>query len=375
MTEPRRQALDEEVRRIRGRILRYRQRRASLGEDDTKRTLITPLLEALGWDILDVEEVRNEYRHRPQDNPVDYALFVRGTPSLFVEAKALKASLDDRRWVSQTINYANTAAIEWCVLTNGDDYRLYNVHARVEADEKLFRAVRLSDETDRDFTLQTLELLSKDYIEEKRLNVLWKAHFVDRRVTTVLESLFVNQDAGFIRLLRRRAADLTPGDIKSSLKRIDMRLDLPHRDLGAPAPARLEGRESAKPAEEKGDTVRVEGRRKHAIPHWLTLAHLIEAGLMTPPFRLEVVFKGQHLTAVVQADGTVVFDGKTYTSLSVSAGMARNSVSGPPQDGRAYYQTNGWTFWKYRDAATGKLEPIDVLRQHYLRKRGIGATR
>src|SRR5690242_16203950 len=106
-------------------------------EEDTKRAFITPLIEALGWDIRLLSEVRNEYRYKPQDNPADYALFLNRTPCLFVEAKALGITLDDRKWIVQAINYANAAGVDWCVLTNGDEWRIYKVHAQVEAEQKL----------------------------------------------------------------------------------------------------------------------------------------------------------------------------------------------------------------------------------------------
>jgi len=73
-----------------------------------------------------------------------------------------------------------------------------------------------------------------------------------------------------------------------------------------------------------------------------------------------------HLKAVVQTDGTVSVDGELYDSLSTAGGMARKSVIGAPP-GRQYPQTNGWNFWKFRDAETGKLTEIDVLRQKYLK--------
>jgi hypothetical protein len=55
------------------------------------------------------------------------------------------------------------------------------VHAPVDAEEKLFRTVRISDGTQEEYVVETLELLSKEKMEEKSLNVLWKAHFVDAK--------------------------------------------------------------------------------------------------------------------------------------------------------------------------------------------------
>lgn len=66
-------------------------------------------------------------------------------PRLFIEAKSLGENLDVRRWANQIMGYASVAGVEWVVLTNGDEYRIYNSHAAVPVDEKLFRVVRVSD--------------------------------------------------------------------------------------------------------------------------------------------------------------------------------------------------------------------------------------
>lgn len=77
------------------------------------------------------------------------------------------------------------------------------------------------------------------------------------------------------------------------------------------------------------------------------------------------MYKGVHLEALVEANGRVRFAEESYDSLSMAGGMARKSVSGAPP-GRAYPPTNGWTFWLYRDRASGELHPVDELRQQYL---------
>lgn len=370
MAEKQFQALAARISELRDRILRVRKKGGPIGEEDTKRVFVNPLLEILGWDIQDLDEVKNQYRHRSQDNPVDYALFMLRTPCLFVEAKPLNASLDDRKWTSQTIGYAATAGVEWCVLTNGDEYRLYNAHAPVDADEKLFRKVRLSDETSDAVTAETLDLLSKSKMEEKRLNVLWKAHFVDRRVKAVLETLIHTQDASLVRLLHKKTSGLTHGDILNSLKRTDVQVGFPVSPTSMQAPETQDepGKRKSRVPRRRGGKERGERKKGHIIYN-CTLTDLISAGLLSPPFELEATWRKRRFTALVEKDGSITFQGQQYRSLSVSGGMARNIASGPPKDGRAYYQTNGWTFWKYRDNKSGKLEVIDVLRQRFLEPR------
>ena len=63
-------------------------------------SLMRSVLRALGWDVEDLEDVKLEYRRRPSDNPVDYALFILRTPRLFIEAKALGGHLDDGKWAA-----------------------------------------------------------------------------------------------------------------------------------------------------------------------------------------------------------------------------------------------------------------------------------
>lgn len=56
---------------IRKRIQQVRDRKELIGEQNTKAALIDPLLTAMGWELQEIDEVRREYRRKPQDNPVD----------------------------------------------------------------------------------------------------------------------------------------------------------------------------------------------------------------------------------------------------------------------------------------------------------------
>jgi len=61
-----------------------------------KATLIEPVLAALGWDVLDTDEVAREHK-APRAKPVDYALLVMREPKLYVEAKGLGENLGDSK--------------------------------------------------------------------------------------------------------------------------------------------------------------------------------------------------------------------------------------------------------------------------------------
>jgi predicted type IV restriction endonuclease len=350
MTEQDREKLLEALLRVRKRIDQIKGRRESIGEQNTKATLIDPILSALGWDLEELEEVIREYKRKPQDNPVDYAFFMLRSPCLFVEAKALDKELNDRKWISQILGYATVVGVEWCVLTNGDEYRIYNSHATVDLDEKLFRKIQVSDQTQEKYTLDTLGLLSKNKMGEKLINTLWKGHFVDHRVKTALVDILRNEDGGLTRLVRKKTSGLSRAEIRDSLKRADFRIDFPAIATG----------EAAKPPAHKGE------KKKTKAQVGVKLTDLINAGLLKPPLDVECLYRKTKLKAIVQADGTVIFGGESYDSLSTAATMARKSVVGE------LFASNGWTFWKYHDPQTGQLKEIDTLRQHFLEKQGGG---
>jgi hypothetical protein len=359
-------ALETILTQVRERIVRYRD--SPIGEQDTKAALIDPVLRALGWDVEDLEEVQREYRLKSTDNPVDYALSILRTPRLFVEAKALGGNLNDRRWANQIMGYAAVAGVEWVILTNGDEYRIYNSHATVPVEEKVFRTIRIADEGSR--ADDTLAVLSKERMKENWIDVLWKAHFVDRQIRAALEELFSPApDPSLVRLLGKRVTTLSPGEIKAGLGRVRVRLDFPEETppdrppapvpAPAPRPARPSGRRRATPSPQAQG-----GPHGEATP-WrnVSVQDLIAAGLIKPPLHLEKTYKGRRATGRLEADGRVTYDGKTFDSLSIAAGVARASVIGAPP-GRKYPQTNGWTFWRFKDA-NGELKPVDCLRQRH----------
>ncbi len=64
-------------------------------EADVGSKFILPFLEALGWDIKNIDEVREQ--RRTLTGPVDYSINVNKLPKLVVEIKRFDESLDATR--------------------------------------------------------------------------------------------------------------------------------------------------------------------------------------------------------------------------------------------------------------------------------------
>jgi hypothetical protein len=309
--------LESEIVRVLEIMGHVRDRPEGLNEADTKAAFVDPILSVLGWEVRDPSSVSQQYRHKPQDNPVDYALFILRAPVLFVEAKALNRDLSDYKWISQTLAYANAAGVEWCVLTNGDEYWIYNTFAKAEAEKKVFRRVRLSDRDERPVE----GALRRPTGSRSRFSDLQGAGCSARA-----------DDC-------KRTQDLQPGEVRESLRRADLTVGFPTTDFKH---------------DNRGWVVAARTRRTGRTK----IGGLISAGVVSAPAEIEVIFKGQRFTAIIEADGLIHFDGQTYSSPSHAGGMVRNKVNGPPPSGRPYWSTNGWTFWHYKDPGTGHPEPI-----------------
>ncbi len=350
--------LDDALITVRDRIARYQ--RQGIGEQDTKAALIVPILRTLGWDVEDLEEVKLEYRRRPSDNPVDYALFLLRTPRLFIEAKSLGAHISDGKWASQILAYATVAGVEWVALTDGNEWRIYNSHAPVPVEQKLFRVVRVADpETN---TEQTLKLLAKAQMADHLIDVFWKSDFVDRQIRDALGRLFGPEpDPSLVRLIRAKATGLSPAEVRASLSRLRTTFDFPV--VAAPGERTEEPKELRRAAGAPSSAAESSAKKMGSGTPWrhVTLGQLINAGLVRVPFDIEHRYRGAQLAARIEDASRVVFQGTAYDSLSTAGGVARKSVAGP-FPGRDIPQTNGWTFWQFR-GADGSLRVLDDLRR------------
>jgi len=93
-------------------------------EAKTKQAFIQPLFQHLGWDFTNIEEVAPE--EKASKGRVDYAFKLQGVSQFYLEAKPLKADLNDPKHSQQAITYAYNKGVTWAVLTDFEGLRLFN---------------------------------------------------------------------------------------------------------------------------------------------------------------------------------------------------------------------------------------------------------
>ena len=118
-------------------------------EEDTKRVLILPFIEALGYDTRNPAEFRSEVS--ASGGRVDFAIFHDGKPVIIFECKqASNANLTDER--GQLRRYFNASKPTVAVLTNGVRYQFFSDLDRDgEMDSAPFLEVDLRELDEDDF--------------------------------------------------------------------------------------------------------------------------------------------------------------------------------------------------------------------------------
>jgi len=186
------------MEKLRETILEIRQklptlRAQGLKETPTRTIIIDPLLEALGWDVRDPQEVELEYL-TVDGKSVDYALKLNNRPVLLVEAKPLDASLEDRKAIGQVVAYAANDGIPWCVLTNGVVWRVFRSMEPCPAPEKLLFEVDIAPKQAEaihdDQICNQLWRLSRAEMARGTLDELGEQIFTDGKVRKALLHLF-----------------------------------------------------------------------------------------------------------------------------------------------------------------------------------------
>lgn len=101
------------------------------GEEATKQALVLPMLDALGFDIWNPDEVCPEYsadfsiKKLGQKEKVDLAIVIENIPRIYIEVKSADSSLDGHE--GQLARYFNsTPAVPLGIITNGVEYRFFS---------------------------------------------------------------------------------------------------------------------------------------------------------------------------------------------------------------------------------------------------------
>ncbi|MCF7859616.1 MAG: type I restriction enzyme HsdR N-terminal domain-containing protein [Candidatus Cloacimonetes bacterium] len=152
-------------------------------EEQVRFSLVARILQALGWDIWDPNEVVTEYPvkkfpekdiTKEESGRVDIALFINNhsdrTPEVFLEIKApekLKGYYSTYEEQLQRYNYHDRSAIS--ILTDGVEWKFYLPSAGGSFDQRLFNEFNIRDDSVEIINQILQEVLAKDNFRRKAI--------------------------------------------------------------------------------------------------------------------------------------------------------------------------------------------------------------
>lgn len=138
----------------------------------------------MGWDF--EEEVWSEIDVIKKR--VDYSFRINGIDKFFIEAKPLKADLDNEIYIKQAINYSWNKGVTWAVLTDFESIKIFN--AQSESKSLLDKLVFELPCSEYLIDFERLWLLSKESFKQNGLDEYATKHGKKLKKLTVNDKLY-----------------------------------------------------------------------------------------------------------------------------------------------------------------------------------------
>ncbi|HAS81018.1 MAG: hypothetical protein UR25_C0003G0183 [Candidatus Nomurabacteria bacterium GW2011_GWE1_32_28] len=137
-------------------------------EEDTIQGFVLPLLEILGWNIRDKNEVSSQDHIKGSGRP-DHTLKINGITQFYLESKKLSVDLDDEIFSKQVINYSWNTGVTYAILTDFESIKVFNAQ-RIDKTDLMDKLVFELSYNKYVSDFEILWLLSKESFQKKTLD-------------------------------------------------------------------------------------------------------------------------------------------------------------------------------------------------------------
>ena len=216
----------------------------ALDEANVKQGVILPILDALGWNPFNTNEVRPEYP--VQAGNVDYSLRLQGANRVFLEAK--RPSEDLGRHQDQLLNYSFREGVPLAVLTNGLNWWFYLPLQVGSWEERRFGVIDLRNPDVSQTADRLIDFLSRENVRsgvavayaESLLDKLWKNKKIEEALPRAWTKLITDPHDQLLALLNQKVMELCGwGADQEQIKRFLATVSKPSYAPPTPTPHRL----------------------------------------------------------------------------------------------------------------------------------------
>jgi len=135
-------------------------------ETETKQAMILPVLQLLGWNVWDTEEVKPEYpvegKKAAEGGKVDFCLRIKGKSEVFLEAKRPGEDLEKHQ--EQLLDYSFREGLDLSILTNGISWWFYLPRKKVPWKDRKFYAIDILQQSVNELAEKFIQLLSREKV-------------------------------------------------------------------------------------------------------------------------------------------------------------------------------------------------------------------
>jgi hypothetical protein len=304
---------EQDISKLKTIIEHFSKSDLTSNESNTKKRIIEPLLEILGWDFFS-NEIRLEHPVGigTSKTYVDYALMIEGKTVVFIEAKSFDTELSET-YSSQIISYGKVDDVRWAALTNGKVIKIFDTNAGKSEKECLIGEVTFEKLP---HNLEELLLLHRDSI------LTGEIELAVERLTTTRAS---------IKILEQKRDQLAE-EFQTSLLKIT-------GDV-------LQQRAKAIAAQLVNRVIQLLGNQLESISERELMRN---NSIFHEGIKIFLVYKGKRYEALFFNSRKLIYENREYSSPS----RLSKAITGTAR--------NGWRDWKYVDKQ-GSVKLIDVLR-------------
>lgn len=189
-------------------------RAADVNESDTVTIIVDMLSDLFGYDKY--AEITSEFSIKKTF--CDLAIKIDGKVSLLLECKAIGMDLKDD-FVRQATNYAADSGIEWVVLTNGVDWRVYKILFVKPIEKELVYEFDMTElNPKKQVDLELLYYLCRDSRSAKSKNSLEDLHVQKQLLNKFIIGQVLCSD--FVLDAVRKQLRKFSGDLKPSIEEL-----------------------------------------------------------------------------------------------------------------------------------------------------------
>ena len=142
------------------RTIQSDKRLATFDEAATKQAVILRILNYLGWDSFNIDEVHPEYSVRGKR--VDYSLRYNNYNKVFIEVKKVGEDLEKHQ--EQLLSYSFNEGVKLAILTNGITWWFYLPLNEGSWEQRKFYTIEIYDQEADEITQRFVEFLSKENV-------------------------------------------------------------------------------------------------------------------------------------------------------------------------------------------------------------------